>query len=657
MEGVSLGRQRLAAWLLAAICGLALCGSARADLPDWRPVAAEDLAMTEEPQAPGAPAIILYMEVRRDDSAAREDFYQQVKILTDEGRKYANIEIAFDSQSERLRDIEARTIRRDGTIVPFAGEIFEKPIASATDAKVLAKTLALSGVEVGSVIEFRYTRRNRSISYWPNDTRWILSNALFTRAAHYAFRGRGVFRYSAPLGLPPGTPPIVSGKGGTLSFDLRNVAAFESEEYSPPEVEIRQRLDIIYAWDWDRPAKNVDDFWKRYAAAQRDTTNNYLLNSRALRSVVQELAPEGEPPEQRLRKLYAACAALRNKSYEPERSDEEVEREDERSPTSARDVWRRQYGWAGQINLLFYAMVREAGFDAAEVWVANRARTFFDKRQMTPGPLDTRLIAVKLADREVYLSPGTRFLPFGALPWGATAVTGLRIDRESHAWIDVPSAQPGQARELRVARMTLSKDGVLRGRVRATYTGTEAFWRRHRENNEDAAHKREFLKDDLLGALGDSAVVTVVGDPDWEGSGDFVVEYDVELGERVLSAGGRRVFPMAMFVANTTKAFQADQRTHPMYFRYPYEVEEDVEIELPVGWKLDALPDGRVTDQKLARYSILAVKLAGTPEAVRVRRLHRMALLLLRPSAYPEIREFFQQIRAGDEQQIVVRTE
>ena len=53
--------------------------------------------MTSEPQAPGAPAIILYREVNRDDSGntAHEDDYYRIKILTEEGRKYADIEIPF----------------------------------------------------------------------------------------------------------------------------------------------------------------------------------------------------------------------------------------------------------------------------------------------------------------------------------------------------------------------------------------------------------------------------------------------------------------------------------------------------------------------------------------------------------------------------------
>ncbi len=636
---------------LVALCATGILGQAHADTPDWRTATADDLAMKAEPKAPNAPAIILYMDVRRDDSTGREDRYQQVKILTEDGRSYGDIEIAYDRKREDVKYIEARTVRKDGTVVPYTGVISEKPLASGTDRKLMAKTLALTDVEVGSIIEYRYTRYARS---GLRDTRWLLSNKLFTREAHYSFRGRMPLRYSAPRGLPPGTAPIVAAKSGVLTLQTHDVPAFVGEEYAPPEEEVQHRVDFIYAWDWDSPAKDPEKFWKRYAQEQHEDTQSYLLSSHTLKPVVAELASPDDPPEVRLRKLYAACAALRNKSYEPPRSDEEVEREDEAEPISARDVWRRKYGWAGQINLLFLAMAREAGFETAEVWVADRSESFFDPKQMDPGPLAVRLIAVTVADKVLYLSPGTKFVPFGALPWAVTGQRGLRIDKKGHSWVEIPGLTPEQSRVRREAHLTLSSDNELKGKVIATYTGHEAQWRRNRENNEDATHRRKFLEGDLLDALSDSAVVSVTRQPDWDGNGDFVVEYDLSISQRVLPAGARRVMPLALFAADTNKAFRSAERKYPMYFWYPYTHEEDVQIDLPKGWKLGDLPDGEASDMKRIRYSIQALKLAGDTEAVRVKRSFKMDLMLVPAKAYPTIRTFYQTMRAGDEQQIVV---
>lgn len=61
----------------------------------FQPVSPDELKMTTEPLAPGAPAIILYRRVDRDDNGrtSHQDNYFRIKILTEEGRKQANIEI------------------------------------------------------------------------------------------------------------------------------------------------------------------------------------------------------------------------------------------------------------------------------------------------------------------------------------------------------------------------------------------------------------------------------------------------------------------------------------------------------------------------------------------------------------------------------------
>ena len=53
------------------------------------PVTAEELAMKSEPLAPGAPAIILYRLVQRDDNGrtSHEDNFVRIKIFNEEGLK------------------------------------------------------------------------------------------------------------------------------------------------------------------------------------------------------------------------------------------------------------------------------------------------------------------------------------------------------------------------------------------------------------------------------------------------------------------------------------------------------------------------------------------------------------------------------------------
>ena len=115
----------------------------------FQPVSPDELKMTGEPHAPGASAIILYRQVDRDDNGrtSHEDHYVRIKILSEAGRKYADIEIPFIKYWENIVNIHARTIRPDGSAVDFDGKVFDKTLVKAKGVKVLAKTFTLSDVQ------------------------------------------------------------------------------------------------------------------------------------------------------------------------------------------------------------------------------------------------------------------------------------------------------------------------------------------------------------------------------------------------------------------------------------------------------------------------------------------------------------------------------
>src|SRR5579862_7625789 len=123
---------------------------------DWLPATTEELQLTSEPKAPGATAIYLYRQVDRNDTSSDESHYERLKILKEEGRKYADVEITYAKGEESIRSIEARTIRPDGSIVKFDGTVYDKTLVSGRSVKLMAKTFTMPEAGVGSIIEYRY---------------------------------------------------------------------------------------------------------------------------------------------------------------------------------------------------------------------------------------------------------------------------------------------------------------------------------------------------------------------------------------------------------------------------------------------------------------------------------------------------------------------
>src|SRR5215469_15934331 len=111
--------------LLALVSPLARAGE------NWLPISPEELKMTSEPKAPGAPAIYLYHQVDLDDLEQKETIYIRIKIFTEEGRKYADVEIPYMKKSGNIKNFQARTIHPDGTIINFDGKMFDSTIVKA----------------------------------------------------------------------------------------------------------------------------------------------------------------------------------------------------------------------------------------------------------------------------------------------------------------------------------------------------------------------------------------------------------------------------------------------------------------------------------------------------------------------------------------------
>ncbi|HJX82993.1 MAG TPA: DUF3857 domain-containing protein, partial [Candidatus Angelobacter sp.] len=124
-------------------------------MDDWQPITPEDLKMTSK-DAAGANAVILYHEELSDDNKNTRIKYTRLKIMTEKGKDYADVELRYWGNDFHIIDLKARAIAPDGTITPFNGKAFDKTIVKGRGLQYLAKTFTLPDVQVGSIIEWRY---------------------------------------------------------------------------------------------------------------------------------------------------------------------------------------------------------------------------------------------------------------------------------------------------------------------------------------------------------------------------------------------------------------------------------------------------------------------------------------------------------------------
>lgn len=618
---------------------------------DWLPIAPEDLKMTSDPQAPGAPAIFLYRQVDRDDTREGTEInYARIKILTEEGRKYANIEIPFFKGQGTIHNIKARTIRPDGTIVPFDGKVYEKTIVKAKGVKYLAKTFTLPDVQVGSIIDYRYTLDlERGYVF---DSHWTLSEELFTKKARFSLKPNSDFgvRWSWPVGLPEGTQPPKEERG-VIRLESNNIPAFQVEDFMPPEDTLKFRVEFVY--QYGSPEKDPEKFWKHEGKKRNGELESFINKRGALEAAVAQTVSPSDPPEVKLQKLYARVQQIRNTSFERAKTEQEEKRDKQKDVDNAEEVLRAGAGYGRQINYLLIGLARAAGLEAYSVHISTRNRYFFNPRLMNARQLNDDVVLVNLNGKEIYLDPGTAFTPYGLLPWAETAVQGLKLDKDGGTWVRTSLPESSAAKIERKADLKLTDTGDLEGTLTVTYSGLDALRLRLEERLEDEAHHKATLEDAVRESIPSAIEVELTNKPEWNSSSPaLVAQFNLKIPGWASAAGRRALLPISLFGSDEKHLFEHANRIHPVYFHYPYQKTDDVAIVLPLGWSTGSVPQPINEDTKAVAYILKAEDNKGS---LHIARKLRSELMAVDVKNYPILRDFFQMVRTGDEQQVILQ--
>ena len=227
------------------------------------------------------------------------------------------------------------------------------------------------------------------------------------------------------------------------------------------------------------------------------------------------------------------------------------------------------------------------------------------------------------------------------------------LAKEGGIWIHTSVPQASESRIERVGKLKLSDTGDLEGKLTVTYVGLEAMYHRLAERHADDVARKKFLEERVTSQIGGSAEAELTNKPDWTSSETpLVAEFDLKIPGWASSAGKRVVVPAAIFTIGEKGVFEHANRVHPVYFEYPHEKADDLTIELPPGWRVSSVPPPQKQDGHIVVYSLNVEQGPGT---LRLTRKLTIEILLLEQKYYSALRSFFQVVRTGDGEQIVLQ--
>jgi hypothetical protein len=615
----------------------------------WLPIDPADLAMKSEPLAPGAAGIFLYREIVDDDEHGYFDSYIRIKILTEEGKKLGNIRVNYDGTFQEVAFIQGRTIHPDGTIIPWEGKALDETFLRGQDLREFEKAFTLPDVQVGSIIEYRFRiiwNRNTMVR-----TTLPVTADLFTRQLHFTLNPYiGTYVLVWQTQRVPFAQPLSEGRDGLMHFDAQNVPGLEAENFTPPKDAIEGKMDFYYT---ENQTADPNKFWKKTGKNWNDGLENFVGHNSAVRDEADKVAPAADPPETRLRKLYARAQQIRNLTHELQKTPEEIKAENLKVNTTAEDVLKNGYAHSPEINMFFIGLARAAGFEASSVKISNRGDFFFNAIILDPRQMNGDVVLAKLNGQDLFLDPANPHCAFGQLPWEETGVPGLKLDSQGGSFVTTTAPKSSDAVIERTANLQMGDDDSLQGKLEVTFSGQDALDLRQTADHQDDADRKKSLTDKVTAWLPAGATLTLTNQPDWAGSDSPLrAEFDVKTRPVATLSGHHVLMPESFFADTTLPKFEHPLRTYPIYFDHPWEIRDDITLALPATLEAANLPAPIDRSTAYGAYQLSCTAQAG---ALHCRRLVTLSGIYFDIQYYGELRSFFDEARNADQQQLMLQ--
>jgi hypothetical protein len=642
----------------------------------------EELQMTSDPKAPGAPAVFLNREESTDNRTHYLSSYARIKVLTELGKEWATVEVPYVPGYSATPIIEGRTIHSDGTVIPLVGKASDLLVFKNDKNHVNASVFNLPSVEVGSILEYKWTISLTggpvsgvsdqaeeiyfSAAIASGVPEWEVQRRIFVHKEHFYFNpfselektvvgtqelihfadGERANYLLYTQRLPAGFQ-VTKGPKGDYTLDIQDVPAILHEADAPPEASFRYRVRFFFT-----PYVTAQLYWDNEIKRWSKELDQYAAQTSAIRDAANQIAAGADTPEAKARKLYDAVQALDNTDFT--RAKTEAERQQlhlKRELKKAQDVWREKSGSGDEIAALYLALARAAGLEAYGLKVADRNRRIFDPNYLSLRQLDALLVVLRIDGKDIYLDPGEKLCPFGQLHW--THIMAGGIEESANGPVYTPPNLTKDAITAHSADLTLDAHGGVTGTVKILMNGPDALrWRQLNLTTDPAEVKKQF-NESLRALLPEGVMGDVAGLQGLDTAAGYVSAAVKVSGPLGNTTGKRLLLPGFFFSTGAHTQFVSEEkREAAVDVHYAAQVIDDAVYHLPAGFSVESAP--QPAQLPWPEHAALVVKTAPGAGAIDIKHIFARAFVLLDPKEYPALRDYYQKVAASDQQQIVL---
>lgn len=629
-------------------------------------VSKEELEEKQHPLEPEANAAVLYKSENISFVfSASEGFeqvrevYERIKIYNKEGYDYATKELKFYNENSSSRESVTRIkgytyVLKDGDIEKL--KLKNENIFENENNKFWAtKSFTMPGLEEGCVIEFEYTIKTPFMSIDDIIVQYdIPINKIESSLAIPEY-----FNYNKFPNLKAKVQPIftetkktrreqIGAKYDGLEFDeniikidMDNVASLKEEPYVDNIDNYRGKLALEYAYyrspdgrvtsystTWDKITENIND--SDNFGEQLKKTNYYEED---LANALKDVSSNND-------KILAIFELVKSK----------IKWNDfigYNTNDGVKKAYKDGVGNVAEINLILISMLKKSGINAHPVLLSTRDNgiPLFPTRS----GFNYVICAIEEGEDLMFLDATQQNASFNILPTRAINWLGRIVrDDNTSEWVQLTPKKI--SKEIISLNLSLNEDLTQKGKLRKRLTNYLAYSYRNGNRSKSKESLIENLESKNTGLIVNDLTLTNRDNCYKPITYDYDFTFD---GAAEEIAGMIYLSPLA-FLSSEENPFVQEQRNYPIDFITPISSKYIVNINIPEGYVVDALPENTAVKFNVndASFTYIA-KIVGSKIQIIVDTEIKQTLIT--PDQYLDFKKFYQFLKDKESEKIVLK--
>jgi len=639
-------------FLLLLIAGMQ--GYAQGIVAELPKITKEDLAEKVHPQDSTAAAAFLYrrgktwFELGGNTWFMLTEVYTRVKIYKKEGYEYANPSIRFYTGDRLAKGYfgEANTYNLTGGILERTTLKKDSEFVKVVGENVTEKSIALTNVREGSIIEYKYTI---TTPYFSDLRDFYMQYDIPVNDVRYDVWVPSYFYYNIflkghALITDSGSKKIFSTKLDTNEmyryYTAKNVKAVKDEAYVDNidnyTAVVQHELSAValpnqevkyYATDWKAVSKKI---YENNSFGLELRYNSYFEDD------VDPLLTKGMSDTDKMTLIFNYVKARMNWN----------DKLGYLCDVGVKKAYAEKAGNVAEINLMLTAMLRHAKLDANPVLVSTRNNGI--ALYPTRSAYNYVIAAVKINEKTFLLDATDNYTQPNILPVRAINWMGRLIKRNGDTE-EIDLTPKDMSKEAVVIVSTMNNDGSISGKIRNQYSDHNGYLFREKYAGVHQDSYLEKLENGYKGIAVSDYKTTNEKDITKPAIEEYAFTHnnvaDVIAGKIYLS-------PM-LFLKDTENPFKQEDRLYPVDFIFPHQLKYLINVKIPDGYSVESMPKPvsiNMSDGMGSfKYNILV-----TPNNLQLSATFEIGYARIASEDYKTLKDFYQKMIEKQNEQIVI---